>query len=49
MVASFLEECRRGTVFVALSVNGASDNDKTILQHGLNSILSAPKVLAYMD
>lgn len=49
MVASFLEERRRETVFVALSVNGASDNNKTILKHGLNPILSAPKVLAYVD
>lgn len=49
MVAPFLEEGRRGTVFVTLSVNSASDNSKTILKHGLNPILTASKATFYVD
>lgn len=48
MVAPFLEECRRGTVFVRLGVNSASDNSKTILKHGLNPFLTASKATVYV-
>lgn len=49
MVAPFLEECRRRTVFVTLGVNGASDNSKTILKHAFNPFLTASKATVYVD
>lgn len=49
MVVPFLEDCRRGTVFVTLSVNGASDNSKTILKDGLNPIFIVSKATVYVD